>query len=253
MDSLLDFSNKVALITGAAQGFGKMLAQGLAERGAKLVLGDIQTELLAELGQSLTAAGHQVVTLPCDVSKNADCQAMVAAAVEHFGRLDIAVNNAGIAHEFTPLHQIDEALMDRQFAINVKGVQFGMAHQINQMLTQEQGVILNVSSMAGLGAAPRIGAYSAAKHAVVGLTRSGAVEYATNNIRINAICPFFSPTNMVTELTNDKMRAGMAQGTPMQRLAEPQEVVAMMVMMLSPANSYMTGQCIAIDGGMSAK
>jgi NAD(P)-dependent dehydrogenase (short-subunit alcohol dehydrogenase family) len=142
--------------------------------------------------------------------------------------------------------------MDSQFAINVKGVQFGMSHQIKQMLTQDGGAILNVSSMAGLGGAARVGAYSMAKHAVIGLTKTGAVEYGRHNIRINAICPFFTLTQMVTDMADENMQAKMSQGAPMKRLGEPKEIVAMMLMMLSPANSYMTGQCIAIDGGVSA-
>jgi NAD(P)-dependent dehydrogenase (short-subunit alcohol dehydrogenase family) len=178
---------------------------------------------------------------------------MVDLAIEKFGRVDIGVNNAGVAHDFHALHEIDEALMDRQFAINVKGVQFGMSHQIKQMLTQQGGAILNVSSMAGLGGAAKVAAYSMAKHAVIGLTKTGAVEYGRHNIRINAICPFFTLTKMVTDMADESMQSKMSLGAPMKRLAEPKEVVAVMLMMLSPANTYMTGQCIAIDGGVSAQ
>ncbi|TWX68079.1 glucose 1-dehydrogenase [Colwellia demingiae] len=252
MDPLLDFTNKVVLITGAAKGFGKLLAQALAERGAKLVLGDIDKKGVDEVASALANNGADVVALSCDVSVNSQCKAMVDTAVEKYGRLDIAVNNAGIGQGFMPLHETDEALMDLQFNVNVKGVQFGMRYQISQMLTQGNGSILNVSSMAGLGGAPRISAYCAAKHAVIGLTKTAAVEYASENIRINAICPFFTLTSMVTESTNSDMRAQMSQGAPMKRLGQPEEIVAMMVMMLSPKNTYMTGQCIAIDGGVSA-
>jgi NAD(P)-dependent dehydrogenase (short-subunit alcohol dehydrogenase family) len=253
VDSLLDFTGKVVLITGAAQGFGKLLAESFALRGAKLVIGDIKESEVMAVAESISTQGTDVIGLRCDVSSSEDCKAMVDAAVNVFGRLDIAVNNAGIAHDFIPLHEIEEALMDQQFNVNVKGVQFGMRHQISQMLIQGEGAILNVSSMAGLAGAPRISAYGAAKHAVIGLTQSGAVEYAANNIRINAICPFFALTPMVLNVSDEKMRQSMGQVAPMQRLAEPQEIVAMMIMMLSPANTYMTGQCIAIDGGVSAK
>lgn len=253
MDPLLDFTNKVVLITGAAQGFGKLLARYLAERGAKLVISDIKEQQVMAVAESLKANGASVVAMAGDVSNSNDCKAMVEAAVHHFGRLDIAVNNAGIVHDYLPLHEIDESVMDSQFNVNVKGVQFGMRHQIQQMLLQEDaGTILNVSSMAGLGGAPKIAAYSAAKHAVIGLTKSGAVEYANKNIRINAICPFFTLTPMVLNASNEEMRGAMAHISPMHRLAETKEIVAMMVMMLSPANTYMTGQCIAIDGGVSA-
>lgn len=252
MDPLLDFTGKVAVITGAAQGFGKLLAEELATRGAKLVISDINGAGVAKVADDIASTGADVIALTCDVSKSEDCKAMVDAAIEKFGRVDIGVNNAGVAHEFHALHEIDEALMDRQFAINVKGVQFGMSHQIKQMLTQEGGAILNVSSMAGLGGAAKVAAYSMAKHAVIGLTKTGAVEYGRHNIRINAICPFFTLTNMVTDMADENMQGKMSLGAPMKRLAEPKEVVAMMLMMLSPANTYMTGQCIAIDGGVSA-
>ena len=253
MDPLLDFSGKVAVITGAAQGLGKLLAEELAQRGAKLVISDINEAGVRKVADDIASTGAEIVALKCDVSKNKECKAMVDTAIEHFGCLDIGVNNAGIAHEFQPLHEIDEALMDSQFAINVKGVQFGMSHQIEQMLKQEGGAILNVSSMAGLGGAALVGAYSMAKHAVIGLTKTGAVEYGRHNIRINAICPFFTLTQMVTDMADDSMQEKMSRGAPMKRLAESKEVVAMMLMMLSPANTYMTGQCIAIDGGVSAQ
>lgn len=252
MDPLLDFTGKVAVITGAAQGFGKLLAEALATRGAKLVISDINEAGVHKVADNIASMGAKVVALKCDVSKNADCKNMVGVAIEHFGSVDIGVNNAGVAHEFHALHEIDEALMDRQFAINVKGVQFGMSHQIEQMLKQEGGAILNVSSMAGLGGAAKVGAYSMAKHAVIGLTKTGAVEYGHHNIRINAICPFFTLTNMVTDMADENMQSKMSLGAPLKRLAEPKEVVAMMLMMLSPSNTYMSGQCIAIDGGVSA-
>jgi NAD(P)-dependent dehydrogenase (short-subunit alcohol dehydrogenase family) len=253
MDPLLNFTGKVAVITGAAQGFGKLLAVELAKRGAKLVISDINEAGVHKVADDIASTGVEVIALKCDVSKNADCKAMVDAAIESFGRVDIGVNNAGVAHGFTAFHDIDEALMDSQFAINVKGVQFGMSHQIEQMLKQEGGAILNVSSMAGLNGAAKVAAYSMAKHAVIGLTKAGAVEYGRHNIRINAICPFFTLTNMVTDMADENMQEKMSRGAPMKRLGEPKEIVAMMLMMLSPANTYMSGQCIAIDGGVSAQ
>jgi hypothetical protein len=252
MDALLDFTGKVAVITGAAQGFGKLIAEELAKRGAKLVIGDINAAGVHKVADDIASTGAEVIALTCDVSKNADGKAMVDAAIEYFGRVDIGVNNAGVVHGFTALHEIDEALLDSQFAINVKGVQFGMSHQINQMLKQNGGAILNVSSMAGLGGAAMLGAYSMAKHAVIGLTKTAAVEYGRDNIRVNAICPFFTLTKMVTDMSNENMQSKMSKGTPLRRLAEPKEIVAMMLMMLSPENTYMTGQCIALDGGVSA-
>lgn len=252
MDPLLNFSDKVVLITGAAQGFGKLLAESFAERGAKLVISDIKVADVLSVAETLTAKGGQVIGMGCNVAVEAECKAMVDKAIEAFGRLDIAINNAGIAHDFYPLHEIGDAILDQQFAVNVKGVQYGMKHQIAQMLKQGGGSILNVSSMAGLGGAPLVAAYSMAKHAVIGLTKTGAVEYAPYNIRINAVCPFFTLTPMVTNIADDDLRKKLSRAAPMKRLAEPEEIVAMMVMMLSPENTYMTGQAIAIDGGVTA-
>jgi NAD(P)-dependent dehydrogenase (short-subunit alcohol dehydrogenase family) len=252
MDPLLDFTGKVAVITGAAQGFGKLLAKELAQRGAKLVISDINGDGVQQVADEIASTGAEVFALKCDVAKSDDCKAMVDVAIENFGRVDIGVNNAGIAHDYASLHETDEDLMDSQFAVNVKGVQYGMRYQIEQMLQQEGGSILNVSSMAGVSGAPRMAAYSMAKHAVIGLTKTGAVEYGRNNIRVNAICPFFTLTQMVTDMADDSMQSKMSRGAPMKRLGEPEEIVTMMLMMLSPSNTYMTGQCIAIDGGVSA-
>jgi len=252
MDPFLNFSDKVVLITGAARGFGKILAQELASRGAKLVIGDVDEVGIKTVADELSSSGAGVIGLRCDVSSSAECKAMVDAAINNFGQLDIAVNNAGISHDMSPLHLVDEATMDKQFAVNVKGVQFGMSHQIKHMLNQGHGRILNVSSMAGLFGAPMIGAYAAAKHAVIGLTKTAAVEYAKKDILVNAVCPFFSLTNMVTDMADEETQAHFSRGAPMKRLSQPEEVVAMMLMMVSPANTYMTGQCIAIDGGVSA-
>lgn len=254
MDPLLDFTNHTVLITGAASGFGRLLAIGLANRGANLVLGDIDESGLAETVKQLNISDDRVVTMKNDVSSEAECAAMVKAAVDTFGKLDSAVNNAGVAHDPAATHELTEAILDRQIDINVKGVMFGMKYQIQAMLANGKGHILNVSSMAGLGGAPKGGAYVAAKHAVAGLTRTAAVEYGRLNVRCNAICPFFSPTNIlnVDGFNSEKDRVRMAMGSPMKRLGDPQEMVNVMLMMLSPGNTYMNGQTIAVDGGVSA-
>ena len=253
MDPLLDFSGKSALVTGAAQGFGLLIAESLAQRGAKLVISDINEAGVKDVAKTLSAKGYDVIAVACDVSKEDQCKKMVELAIKQYGQLDIAVNNAGIApDELLPLHLTDEKTMDTQFNVNVKGVQFGMKHQIEQMLTQDEGVILNVSSIAGLRGAPYISSYAAAKHAVIGLTKSAAVEYATKNIRINVVCPFFTLTKMVTESGLTKSLETLGDGTPMKRLGNPEEIVDVMLMILSPKNTYMTGQSIAIDGGLSA-
>ncbi|MEC8427877.1 MAG: SDR family oxidoreductase [Pseudomonadota bacterium] len=249
MDPLLDFTDKVVLITGAASGFGAQLSQEFSQRGAKLVIGDINEEGLAAVAASLPG---DATTVRCDVTSEADCAAMVEAAKEIYGRLDIAINNAGAGHEMGPLHTLSEETYDQQFAINTKGVVFGMKHQIPVMMEQGGGRILNVSSMAGLGGAPKIGAYSAAKHAVIGVTKTAAVEYAKKNILVNAVCPFFTLTPLVTDNALGEVQDFLAVGSPMKRLGQPEEITNVMLMLCSPGNTYMTGQTIAIDGGVSA-
>lgn len=254
LDTLLDFSGQVALITGAGGGFGRLLSQGLAKRGCNLVISDINQQQLDETVNSLEMSDNKVVSLLCDVSDEAQCKAMSDAAITHFSRIDIAVNNAGIAHKLAALHEISADTIDQQMAVNVNGVLFGMKYQLEQMLKQGSGHVMNIASMAGLGGAPKGGAYAAAKHAVVGLSRTAAVEYARKGIRVNAICPFYSPTNIMSidGYDTDENLARLAMGSPMKRLADPQEVVNTMILILSPGNSYMTGQTIAIDGGVSA-
>lgn len=244
-----NFTNKIVLITGAASGFGKLLAEKLSAAGARLALGDLDRAGLEALQSSLPG---EAVVMGCDVTKEAEVEALVTAAVERFGALDIAVNNAGIAPPMKSLLETTEADMDLNFAVNTKGVFFGMKHQAKVMLAQGHGCILNVASMAGLSGAPKLTAYAAAKHATVGITKTAAVELAKKNIRVNAICPFFSPTPMVTKLSSEADQAFLAKGAPMKRLGAPEEMVNAMLLIIDPANSYMTGQAIAVDGGVSA-
>ncbi|WP_226704222.1 SDR family NAD(P)-dependent oxidoreductase [Microbulbifer elongatus] len=257
-DPMLDFTGKVALITGAASGFGALIAEELGRRGARLVLGDINEEGLESVVEKLTAEGVEVQAVACDVSSETDCAAMVALARENFGSLDIAINNAGIAPPMQYFEEVDEETFDLQHRVNVKGVFFGMKHQLKVMRNQGSGVILNVSSMAGVGGAPKASPYSAAKHSVVGLTRTAAVEYARHNVRVNAICPFYTLTPMITDIeapegaTVEQIHAIFAAGCPMKRLGKPEEVVSAMLMLCSPALTYVTGQTLAVDGGVSA-
>ncbi|MBH3429973.1 SDR family NAD(P)-dependent oxidoreductase [Pseudomonas alkylphenolica] len=246
------FQDQVVMITGAASGFGELLARRLAGLGARLVLGDRNETGLARVAAQLREAGASVVAQACDVSRESEVSALVDVAVEHFGRLDIGVNNAGILTPMKAFIDTTEAELDQSFAVNGKGVFFGMKYQIRQMLSQGSGVILNVASIAGLGGAPKLAAYCAAKHAVVGLTKGAAVEYARQNIRINAVCPFYSATPMVTDSEVGEKQDFLAQGSPMKRFAEPDEVVAVMLMLCARENGYMTGQAIAVDGGLSA-
>ena len=248
LDPMLDFTDKVVLITGAASGLGAMLAEQFSERGAKLVLGDIDEDGLAQTASMLEGDS---VTLRCDVTVESDCAALTEAACEMFGGIDIAINNAGYGHQLAPVDQLQESDYDNMFAVHAKGVGFGMKYQL-PVMREHGGAIINISSMAGLGGAPMLGAYSAAKYAIVGLTKTAAIENATANIRVNAVCPFFTMTPLVTESGLIDKIDGMVRRAPMRRLAETEEVTSAILLLCSPANSYMTGQTIAIDGGVSA-
>lgn len=248
--SVNNFQNQVVLITGAASGFGKLLAERLARENAKLILGDRNELGLAASVDKLRNEGADIFAKTCDVTVEQHVKVLVEDGAAYFGRLDIAVNNAGISTPMKPLIETEESELDLNFAVNVKGVFFGMKYQIPVMIAQGGGSILNVASLAGLGAAPKLAAYGAAKHAVVGFTRTAAVEYGKRNIRVNAVCPFYSPTPLMD--TFDVEHDTLAQGSPMKRLAAPGEIVAAMLGIISPDNSYMNGQAIAVDGGISA-
>ena len=247
------FKDKVILITGAAGGFGRLLVERFADSGSKLVLSDLNLPSLETFAKSFQDRNCDIVTQRCDVSKEAEVRALVETAVTRYGRLDIAINNAGMSSAMKSLINTEEADLDINFAVNTKGVFFGLKYQIQQMLNQpEGGTILNVASMAGLGGAPKLTAYCAAKHAVVGITKTAALEYAKYNIRVNAICPYFSPTPLVTDGMDASLQDLLAKGSPMKRLGDPSEMVAAMLMMVAPENSYLNGQAIAVDGGASA-
>ena len=193
-----------------------------------------------------------------DVREEATHRKLVAHAIDTYGRLDVAINNAGIAHSFTKLTDTDDAVMQQMLAVNVMGVFLAMKYQLPVMERQNSGAILNVSSVAGVVGAPLLAAYSAAKHGVIGLTKSAAGEHARKGIRINAICPAFAETHLLTGML-DQMRGGAEAATqrivsnmPMRRFARPEEIVQAMLWICSRENSFMTGHALVLDGGLSA-
>lgn len=252
------FEGKSVLVTGAASGFGRRAAERFAAEGANLVLGDIREDGLNETQRLVEAAGGRAVARVTDVSKAEAVDGLVAAGADTFGRIDVALNNAGVAHGTVKLQATDEQLMRLMFDVNVMGVFFGMKAQIPVMERQGGGVILNTASVAGLVGAPLLAAYAAAKHAVVGLTRTAAAETARKGIRINAICPAFAETPMLTEslLGGDRSQEDMigrlVQTMPMRRPGTADEIVQAMLWICSPENSFMTGQALAVDGGLTA-
>jgi NAD(P)-dependent dehydrogenase (short-subunit alcohol dehydrogenase family) len=251
-----DYQDRVVLITGAAGGFGRLAAAEFARAGAKLVLCDLSAEKLDELTASLPDAN--AISEAGDVSQDETHRRLVARAIDTHGRLDVAINNAGVAHAFTKITETDNATMQQMLAVNVFGVFLAMKHQLPVMERQNAGAILNVSSVAGVVGAPLLAAYSAAKHGVIGLTKSAAGEYARKNIRINAICPAFADTHMLTDML-DQMRGGaeaashrIVSNMPMRRFARPEEIVQAMLWICSRENSFMTGHALVLDGGLTA-
>jgi NAD(P)-dependent dehydrogenase (short-subunit alcohol dehydrogenase family) len=246
------------LITGAAGGFGSAAAKRFATEGARLVLSDIAAGKLDDFAATLPA---ECATLAGDIAEEALSESLVKLATDRFGRLDIAVNNAGIAQDFVrfPLLPSEEAR--RIIDIDVMGVFYAMKHQLPVMERQARdgfkSAIVNIASVAGIAGAPRLAVYSAAKHAVVGLTRSAAAEYATRGIRVNAVCPSFARTEMVNATLRHAAdhaaaEAELTRGVPMKRLAEVDEIVEVILFAADPKNSFMTGQTLAADGGITA-
>ncbi|QDC10265.1 glucose 1-dehydrogenase [Oceanicola sp. D3] len=253
---------RVVLITGAASGFGAGAARAFAAQGSRLVLCDIDGKSLETLAEALRTEGTEVLARRVDVTDEAAQSALVAATLQHFGQLDVAINNAGLGQPFTSLARTDARDFDRIIATNARGVFLGMKHQIPPMQGAGQGVILNIASAAGLTGAGHLAAYAAAKHAVVGLTRAAADELARHNIRVNALCPAFAETPLFSEMADRfasstgedaaQARNRITARVPMGRVATVDEVVQAMLWTCAPANSFMTGQALAIDGGLTA-
>lgn len=256
------FEGKSVLITGAGSGFGQLAAERFAEEGARLTLQDISEGGLAATAERVTARGGEVVCLTGDVSDEAHAKALVELALATHGRLDIALNNAGIGNGMAAIPKISAEDFDRVMAVNARGVFLGMKYQIPAIAAAGGGAILNTSSAAGVLGAGYLGAYAASKHAVIGLTRAAADESARLNVRVNAICPSFAATPLFNAMADqmsaargvsrEEAYARIASRVPLRRVAEPEEIVQAMLWIVSPENSFMTGQAISIDGGLTA-
>jgi NAD(P)-dependent dehydrogenase (short-subunit alcohol dehydrogenase family) len=253
------FEGMTVLVTGATGGFGRRAAKRFAEEGASLVLSDRDPATLDDLARSLDA---KTATLSGDIADEKLSSGLVALALDTFGRLDIALNNAGIAHDFARLPDIPTEEARHVINVDLMGVFHAMKAQLTVMERQfretgKGGAIVNMASVAALAGAPRLSVYAAAKHGVVGLTRSAAVEFAGKGVRINCICPSYARTPMADALLaspwgREKTEADLTRGVPMRRLAEVDEVVEAILFAADPRNSFMTGQAIAIDGGITA-
>ncbi len=254
------FEGRVVLITGAAGGFGRDTARRFAGQGARLVLSDLNRAGLDELAQELEAAGSTHICEAGDIAREETSARLVGLAKERFGGLDVAINNAGLGQDYHRLPDIPSDVARRIIDIDLMSVFYGMKHQLPELSKGwerdgRQRAILNIASVAGLGAAPKLSVYAAAKHGVVGFTRSAALEYARRGVRVNALCPAFARTDMVTkgyEPGDAEAEAQIVRGIPMRRLAEPGEVTQAILWACDPDNSFMTGETIAIDGGLAA-
>jgi len=247
--------DKVALVTGGGSGIGRASALTFAREGAKVVVSDVVVEAGKETVQLIKNADGEAVFIKADVAQVSDVEALIAKAVEAYGRLDCAHNNAGIEGNSAKVADYDEADWDRVIAINLTGVWLCMKYEIPQMLQQGSGAIVNTSSVAGLLGFRTGSAYVASKHGVLGLTKTAALEYAKSGIRVNAVCPGAVDTPMMGRITDHRPHraAKMAAGEPVGRMGTPQEIAEAVVWLCSDAASFVTGHPMTVDGGLVAQ
>lgn len=253
MNNPLDFSGKVALVTGAAAGMGLATARAFAKAGAAVVLADVNEDAVKTEARKLADAGHKVLAVRCDVSDDAQAAAMVDRAVAEFGRLDAAFNNAGVMARIAPVADSSREDWDRVIGINLRGVWSCMKHELRQMERQGSGAIVNNASVGALTGNPGIASYIASKHGVVGLTRTAALEYVKRGVRVNAVNPGLIDTQIARDVVNgeEEAYAELAKQVPIGRAGKPEEIASAVLWLCSPGASYVVGQAITVDGGLT--
>lgn len=250
MPASITLENKVAIVTGASRGIGEAIARCFAANGAKVILASRKLEGLQAVAESI---GPSACAVAAHTGKEGDCAALVNAAVERFGKVDILVNNAATNPHFGPFVDAEESAWDKTFEVNVKGYFWMMRAVIKHLRAREAaGSLINVASVAGLVGSPLQGIYAMTKAAVLSMTKTLACELATSNIRVNAIAPGFVDTKFAAAvLKNDTLLEEVLRTTPMKRYGQPDEIAGAALYLASDSASYLTGQAIVIDGGMT--
>ena len=249
----MDLKNKVALITGAGSGIGESTALLFAEKGAKIIVADINEDHGKKVVDQIKGKGGEAFFVKADTSSAPDSEKTVKAAMDQYGKLDIAVNNAGIGGPPAPVGEYDIEAWDKVISINLSGVFYGMRYQIPAMLKNGQGSIINVASILGSVGFVNSCAYVAAKHGVVGLTKNGALEYSSKGIRVNAVGPGFIKTPLLSDNLEAEQIDQLSSLHPIGRLGEPSEVAELFLWLAGDKSSFVTGSYYPVDGGYLAQ
>ncbi len=250
-----EFQGKVALVTGGTSGIGRAAAVAYAKEGARVVVAGRRAAEGEETVRLVRAQGGEAMFVPTDVAQEAQVKNLIGRTLEQFGRLDFAFNNAGIDQQPTPLLEQTVEMYDRVMDINVKGVWLSMRHEIPAMLKSGGGAIVNTSSALGVIALPGVEVYAASKHAVIGLTKSAAVEFGKQGIRINAVLPAAIETDMYRRFVgeNAESKAAMTAMHPIGRIGTPEEIADAVIWLCSSKSSFVIGHSLLVDGGFTAQ